>query len=231
MKSTATISPDLRPSADVAADNTARPQTDVGDGLAQRNVGHTKEDSLTTIFETFLGCLFPSQGLLLLDETGQLLQSNTKAREFCHILQNSSTDSQLFLSNQWLPRQLRVLCTFLVDALQTFPKQASQLQLRDEIFLENGLRLSLNAEWIALEAPCILVRLEDMTQSAGRRALGDACRYHLTPREAEVWTLFLQGLSYQNISDQLFITMSTVKKHMKSIHSKRRNGLLEFSIT
>ena len=86
--------------------------------------------------------------------------------------------------------------------------------------------MSLNAEWIVLEEPSILVRLEDMTQSAGRRALGDACRYNLTPRETEVWALFLQGLSYQDISDQLFVTMSTVKKHMKNVYSKRRDKLL-----
>lgn len=224
MKSTAILSTDLRLSADTADADIELPQIR-GEDIPGRRC-HTTDDSLTTIFETFLGRLFPSEGLLLLNESGQLLQSNTKAREFCHILAGRSLDCGLFLEKVVLPTQIKVLCSFLVDAFLEFPEQASQLQLSDEIFLEGGLRLSLDAAWIALEMPCILVRLEDMTQSAGRRALGDGCRYHLTSRETEVWALFLQGLSYQEVAAQLFISISTVKKHMKNVYSKRRGELL-----
>lgn len=224
MKSTAVLSNHVRSSADIATVNTAPPQ-EVSDTLFTVNsaTGHT----LTTIFESFLGRLLPSQGLILFDETGQLLQSNAMAREFCRLIWDSTTEQPvIFQETQLLPDQISALCAFLVDSWSEFPDQASQLQLWDEIFLDTGLRLSLSAEWIVLDGPCILVRLEDMTQSAGRRALGDACRYHLTPRETEVWALFLQGLSYQAVGEKLFIGLNTVKKHMKSIHSKRRGEFI-----
>lgn len=228
MNSTATLSNSLRLSTDVAAAVSTAPHKEVLDNPNSLSTHRATADSLTTIFENFLGQLFPSQGLLLLNKTGQVLQSNVKAREFCHILQDHSIEQgqELDLETMLLPDQIAALCAFLVDARLEFPECISQLQLSEDIFLDNGLRMSLNAEWIALEEPSILVRIEDMTQSAGRRALGDACRYNLTPRETEVWALFLQGLSYQDISDQLFVTMSTVKKHMKNVYSKRRDKLL-----
>lgn len=189
------------------------------------------ESYLPTIFESFLGQLFPHQGLLLLDEIGQLLQSTSKARELCRSIQVASvsqTNQQVTSldSSLNLPQKVSTLCGFLVDSRYGFSEQP--LQLSDDIFFDNGLRIHLNAEWIAVAeqaAPRIFVRLEDMTQTAGQRALCDACRYGLTPRETEVWALYLQGFSYRQISEQLFIAMCTVKKHMKNIHSKRRGEI------
>ena len=68
----------------------------------------------------------------------------------------------------------------------------------------------------------MLVRLKNMTQTALQQACWDAYRYHLTQRESEVWRLYLQGFSYQQVANQLFISRDTVSKHMKNVHSKRR---------
>lgn len=189
------------------------------------------ESYLPVIFESFLGQLFPHQGLLLLDETGQLLQSTSKAQELCRSIRLASVSQ----TNQCvtsldsaiaLPQKVSTLCEFLVDGRCEF--SGKPLQLSDDIFFDNGLRIHLNAEWIAVaeqSTPCIFVRLEDITQTAGQRALCDACRYGLTPRETEVWALYLQGFSYRQVSEQLFIAMCTVKKHMKNINSKRRGEI------
>lgn len=191
---------------------------------------HPTENYLTTLFDSFLGKLFPFQGLLLLDEIGQLIHSNPKARTLCHSLQQHSSthlpENSLGQAPITLPQQVSTFCALLIEARTEFPGQP--LQLREDIFLDNGLRVHLSAKWIDLEgqpSPCILVQLEDVTQIAGQRALCDACRYHFTPRETEVWALYLQGLSYQELGKQLFIAQSTVRKHMKSIHSKRRGEL------
>ncbi|MEM0978664.1 MAG: helix-turn-helix transcriptional regulator [Cyanobacteria bacterium P01_H01_bin.58] len=182
------------------------------------------DDYLTMIFESFLGQLFPFQGLLLLNEAGQLIQSNTKARELCQGL--NQTTAAVNNAVITLPSQVETLCKFLADGRLEFPGQP--LQLREDIFLGTGLRVHIKAEWINLEGqdtPCILVRLEDATQTAGQRALCDAIRYGLTQRETEVWKLYLQGLSYREVGEQLFIALSTVKKHMKNVHGKRRGDI------
>ena len=42
----------------------------------------------------------------------------------------------------------------------------------------------------------------------------------LTPRETEVLSLLAQGKTYQYISEQLFVSLETVKSHIKNIYSK-----------
>ncbi|MEM9944913.1 MAG: LuxR C-terminal-related transcriptional regulator [Cyanobacteria bacterium P01_D01_bin.36] len=187
------------------------------------------KDYLSIIFESFLGQLFPYRGLLLLDETGQLLQSTLKARELCQSIEQATANliTQPNLSSEdsiVLPQPVMTLCEFLIDSQLEFPEQP--FQLSDDLFFGNGLRIRLNAERVSIAGrpnPCILVRLEDSTQIAGQRALCDECRYGLTPRETEVWELYLQGLSYRQVGERLVIEISTVRKHMKSVYSKRRN--------
>jgi DNA-binding NarL/FixJ family response regulator len=42
----------------------------------------------------------------------------------------------------------------------------------------------------------------------------------LTPRETEVLSLLAKGKTYQYISDELFVSLETVKSHIKNIYSK-----------
>jgi len=44
--------------------------------------------------------------------------------------------------------------------------------------------------------------------------------FNLSPREHEVLVLIAEGLSYQEIADQLFVSLSTVKTHSSNIFSK-----------
>ncbi|MBT9316483.1 helix-turn-helix transcriptional regulator [Leptothoe spongobia] len=188
------------------------------------------EDYLDIIFNFFFRKLFPFEGLLLLDEAGQLIQSNPKARELCRIFQpgfKSHPSEQLsHCAEVTLPSQLTRHYESLLASQLKLPEQP--FRLSEEIFLDTGVRIKLNVERVFLGRHCspyLLVRLEDMTQTAQQQACWDAHRYRLTQREHEVWTLHLQGLSYQKMSDRLFISRDTVSKHMKSVYSKRRNVL------
>ncbi len=180
-------------------------------------------DNVTLIFELLLGQVFPFRGFILFDETGQLLQSTTKADEFCMLLQKGVT-GQIFKSFEHQPEPpepITALCQCLMESRVDFPEYT--LQLYDTVFLPGGIRLYLKAEWIDLvdqPTKCMLVTIEDLTQIAHHRAICDAYRYGLTNREAEVWELYLQGLSYREISKELMIAVNTVKKHMKSIFTK-----------
>ena len=111
----------------------------------------------------------------------------------------------------------------MIDSQCVFADQ--RIQLNEDIFIDGSVRIHLNAEWIQLglkDPQHILITIEDLTEVSHQRALFDTYRYNLTLREMQVWELQLQGLSYRQISEKLFITMNTVKKHMKTIHSKRR---------
>ncbi|MEM9446669.1 MAG: helix-turn-helix transcriptional regulator [Verrucomicrobiota bacterium] len=176
-------------------------------------------------FKMFLGHLQPSQGFLLLDKSGQLIQSTAKARQLCLLLQaERQSASQQSIS---LPYQVIKLYELLMDSRIEFPGQP--LQMFEKVMLDNGVQISINAEWVYLGdnlSHCLLVKLENVSQTMNQRALCDACRYNFTPREIEVWALCLQGLSRSQISQRLFITMNTVVKHMKSIRGKRGSTII-----
>lgn len=67
----------------------------------------------------------------------------------------------------------------------------------------------------------ILLVTENWEKYVQAQASLDTIRYGLTPRESEVWMLKSLGLSYQAISQKLFITVNTVKKHIAHIHQKK----------
>ncbi len=73
-----------------------------------------------------------------------------------------------------------------------------------------------------LADPCFMVRLEDQQQSLANRILVEVQQYGLTQREAEVWQLKRQNRSRQEIANQLFISIDTVKKHLCNIQLKRQ---------
>jgi DNA-binding NarL/FixJ family response regulator len=54
--------------------------------------------------------------------------------------------------------------------------------------------------------------------------LNTAQAWGLTPREQEVWMLHQSGYTHSKIAEKLKISKNTVKKHMSSIHGKRRAG-------
>ena len=193
------------------------------DAHTDSGLADLRADNLTLIFELLLGQVFPFRGFILFDDTGKLLRSTTKAEEFCVLLQKGSP-GQLFGTTQGsvaLPEQVSALCHSLLESQIDFPEYT--LQLYDTVFLPGGIRFHLYVEWIDLAdqpTKCILVTIEDLTQIAHHRAVCDAYRYGLTNREAEVWELYLQGLSYREVGEELVIALNTVKKHMKNIFGK-----------
>jgi DNA-binding CsgD family transcriptional regulator len=82
--------------------------------------------------------------------------------------------------------------------------------------------------WLDLEKsgnPYLLVTVEDRLQSTQNAALTDVKKYGLTHREAQVWLLRQAKHSYKEIAAQLYITINTVKKHMKNIYAKQQSDI------
>ena len=67
---------------------------------------------------------------------------------------------------------------------------------------------------------------QSTTDPVGERALTNVLtaevyqRYNISPREQELVPLVLQGNSNQQIAETLFISLSTVKTHLRSIYAK-----------
>jgi DNA-binding CsgD family transcriptional regulator len=176
------------------------------------------------VFETFLEKVFPFQGFMLLDHQGTLVQSSPYAQELCRAMDCEVLPQRLKPLNpkEWLPIKISSLIRCLRESRQRLPEH--RIQLQEVVVLRDHTRLRLAANWIELEPQqpaCIVVTLENLTAIAHQQALTDARRHQLTERESQVWECALLGLSYSEIGQELFISINTVKRHMKSIHRKQ----------
>lgn len=73
--------------------------------------------------------------------------------------------------------------------------------------------------------PCLLVTIENQYESLKNVAFTEVKKFDLTPREAEIWFLYRSNYSYKEIATKLYITINTVKKHMKNIHTERQASI------
>lgn len=157
-------------------------------------------------------------GILILTDEGVLIHANQVARQICDRI------GQFNLEDNLLPPEVWHICQSLIESLEIFSDR--KMNLESEISKGETGRFRVRVRWLKLEQigrSCLLVTLEDRYQSLQRMVNNDVYQYNLTPREAEVWLLYRANYSYQDIADKLYITINTVKKHMKNIHAKRKS--------
>ncbi|MBD2164885.1 PAS domain-containing protein [Calothrix membranacea FACHB-236] len=156
-------------------------------------------------------------GILILNEMGELLHANASAEQIC---------SQLNLENchkKFVHPIIQQLCQSLIDS-RTFTDN-QQLILSDEIIFNQTTIFRIRVRWLNLntvQMPYFLVTIENQYQSLKNIANAEVKKYDLTAREAEIWSLYRGKYSYKDIAAKLYITVNTVKKHMKNIHAKRQ---------
>ncbi len=156
-------------------------------------------------------------GILILTDQGQWVEANEAARDICEQLSQQQDQPSL------VPHAVWKTCQELIQSRQTFPQHP--IVLEAEISVE-GTALRMRVQWFSLEEtdrPYLMVILEDRYQSNLNRAIAEVDQYHLSPREAEVWLLYRTGHTYKAIAQQLFISLDTVKKHLKSIRVKQQD--------
>lgn len=153
-------------------------------------------------------------GVLVLTQQGTIVYSNRCARQICQQLVPSSPPSEI-------PHQVWRICEALIDSREVFPEH--RVVLDDDIATAT-VTIRVRARWVDrldIDQPYLLVTLEDRSQSLKNVAIAEARKYHLTPREAEVWLLRRANRTYKAIAAELHIAIDTVKKHIKNIHAKR----------
>ncbi|GAB4241153.1 MAG: hypothetical protein Kow00121_67360 [Elainellaceae cyanobacterium] len=158
-------------------------------------------------------------GIMILNDQGDLIFANSHAKRICCQLTQNLSRRNL------VPRQIWRSCQTLIKSCSEFPGES--IVIEDEIKTKEASAIRLRARWLDLtsvERPCLLIALEDQQQSAHFKAIAEAQKYGLTERETEVWMLKRAGHTYKAIAAELHIAEDTVKKHVKSIYSKREGA-------
>lgn len=168
-----------------------------------------------SLFQNILDSLV--DGILILNDRGEWIDANTRGEQICR---QFLTDKSSVCP---VPQEIWHICQTLLG-FYALPARKS-IVVEDEITTDQTNALRIRAQWIDYDAtqnPCMLVMLENRLQSGQTVAIAEAQKYELTPRESEVWLLHRQGFTYKEIAATLYISLNTVKKHMKGIYAKRQ---------
>ncbi|NEO96397.1 MAG: helix-turn-helix transcriptional regulator [Moorea sp. SIO3G5] len=156
-------------------------------------------------------------GVLILTTNQELFHANECGRRMCsQISQGKSPINSI-------PQPIWRVCQSLIDSREWFSDR--KLIIEAEIQVNKSVNFRVRVRWLKLELsrePYLLVTLENKHQSTKHSAMTDAIKYGLSDREKEVWLLRKANLTYEEIAQQLYISINTVKKHLKSIYAKQK---------
>lgn len=156
-------------------------------------------------------------GILILTETREIIHANAAAYHICSQL------NQGHVCSNFVPLAIWDLCQSLLESRSSVSEQI--IMLSDEIVLDKATIFHVRVRFLELDKfplPCLLVTIENRYESWKNTAIAEIKKYDLTPREAEIWYLYRGNYSYKEMAAKLYITLNTVKKHMKNIHAKRQ---------
>jgi DNA-binding CsgD family transcriptional regulator len=156
-----------------------------------------------------------TDGILVLTETGQPAYFNSIAQKICAQMNLNIADFEI-------PKEIWQVCQLLTHERWTLPVQPTTLI--SEIRGSKSRMLRIRVQWLKVqqEKSYFLVNLEDCQQANRDRAISEIHQYGLSDREADVWLLRRTDHSYQAIADQLYISIDTVKKHLRRIYAKQK---------
>ena len=151
-------------------------------------------------------------GIFILTTQGELVHANERARCICQ---------------DEVPYEIQRICQSLNESRQLFPSQ--NISIESEINTESEAKIRVRARWLQENESnndYLIVTLEDRTQTNQSMAISEARKYALTERETQVWLLRRANYSYQEIAEELYITINTVKKHLKNIYAKQQGVVI-----
>lgn len=164
------------------------------------------------VWETHIG------SVLVLTEDYQLLYATDNLQGRLQALSTGAEDSPL------ITPEIDLICQILRQSRDRFPHQNWSIEF--DILTKDAIALRIRSRWLKLEGiarPCMLMIIEDHQQLIQDMVLDEAHDLGLTSREQEVWLLHRNGYTYRQIAEKLYITINTVKKHMRSIHAKQKS--------
>lgn len=164
-----------------------------------------------SILRAVLGNL--QDGFIIADHTGTIEQINLPGERICDLL--NAKENQL-------PIEIWQVCKAALNNKEALSYE--DIGIDADIILPNMGTVRIRAQNISIgQQPFLLIVLEDRQQTIRNKALSDAALYGLTERECEIWQMRLRGDAYKDISATLWISVDTVKKHVKNILAKQRS--------
>jgi DNA-binding CsgD family transcriptional regulator len=190
---------------------TASTKSYIFDNDSMKNIRKSEEIYLLqAVIEGFV------DGIIILTPEMKLLHANEYARNICNKL------TGLYLE-EIIPEEIWNVCESLIESRELFPDSNIFMELEVE---KNSKKVRIRARWLEMDDnknEYMIVTLEDCHESNQSIAIRDAKKYGLTERETQVWLLRKTNLSYKEIAARLYITINTVKKHLKSIYAKQQD--------
>lgn len=159
-------------------------------------------------------------GIFIVTTQGELVHANERARSICEEFNKGINQGRL-------PDEIQRVCQSLSESRQLFPNQ--KISIESEIKTESKAKIRVRARWLQVDETnddYVIVTLEDREQTNQSIAISEAKKYDLTERESQVWLLRRANYSYQEIAEELYITINTVKKHLKNIYAKQQGVIL-----
>lgn len=161
-------------------------------------------------------------GFIITDPAGNIQQINSPAKRICDLLN---------AENNQLPVEVWHICRTVLSHKNTLP--SNKIGLDADIILPDIGTVRIRVQNVSIaNKPYLLIVMEDRQQTIRNKALSDAALYGLTDRETEIWQMRLRGDAYKEISTTLWISVDTVKKHVKSVLAKQRAHIdeMEYSM-
>ncbi|NEP34857.1 MAG: helix-turn-helix transcriptional regulator [Moorea sp. SIO3B2] len=159
-------------------------------------------------------------GVLIITINRKLLHANEFGRQICSQISQGKSEINS------IPEPIWRICQALIDSREWFDDP--KVIMESELQVNQSVKFRVRVRWLTLEVsqePYLLVTIEDQNQSYQNSTSTDALKYGLTPREEEIWSLRKANFTYREIAQQLFITLNTVKKHMKNIYAKQKTRI------
>lgn len=176
-----------------------------------------RQDSILEIIEQNW-----STGLILLDDSMRLVYMNQKAKEFCRDLVGYPSFKDM---NIRVPPILLEDCHAIAEELKGRPADGIVLPKRRAILINSSEKFSVCSQLVEKEVSSetcrlFMISIDEMNRTRRIDEYGLKESYHLTKREMDIILHIFKGLRNSEIAERLFLSETTVKKHIQNIFQK-----------
>ena len=166
-----------------------------------------------------------NEGLLLLNHRLKPIFFNSRAKQLCWELNSNSQSIPVISSESEFPIPEVVIgdCFELLDQMKA--DEQPVLWPKARVIISSGnlkIRLESSLVWQSGQPsskPSFIVTLKDLADDR-EQAINLQTRFNLSKRELEIIHYIVEGLTYGEIADKLYISKLTVHTHIKNVYRK-----------